>query len=118
MMRPTGNIQQIHICRKAVDFRKYVNGLSGIVQHQLKHNPLSGEYFIFFNRKRDKIRILYWEKSGYVLYGKYLEEDKFTIPSGYGDQVTITIEQLHWLLDGIDINLIKPHPIRNYDLVS
>jgi len=118
MIRPSGTRVQIHICRKAVDFRKHVNGLSSIVQHQFKLNPMSGQMFVFFNRKKDKIRILQWERSGFVLFGKYLEEDHFYLPKGEGDLVNITVEQLNWLIDGVDINLIKPHPERKYDLVS
>ena len=118
MIRPVGTTLEIHICRKAVDFRKQVNGLSSIIQHQLKHNPMSGQLFVFLNRRRDKIRILFWERNGYVLYGKYLEEDRFCLPKGMDELITITIDQLNWLLDGIDISLIKPHPERKYDLVS
>lgn len=118
MIRPSGTRLQIHICRKAVDFRKQVNGLSSIVQHQLKLNPMSGQMFVFLNRRKDKIRILQWERSGFVLFGKYLEEDHFYLPNGEDDLVNITVEQLNWLLDGVDISLIKPHPERKYDLVS
>lgn len=118
MIRPSGTHLQIHICRKSVDFRKQVNGLSSIVQHQLKLNPMNGQIFVFLNRKRDKIRLLQWERSGFVLFGKYLEEDRFFLPKGDGDLTTITVEQLHWLLDGVDISLIKRHPKRHYDLVS
>ena len=118
MIRPTGTGLQIHIYRRAVDFRKQVNGLSGIVQHQLKLNPMSGQLFVFLNRQKDKIRILQWERSGFVLFGKYLEEDRFFLPKGDSDLITITVEQLNWLLDGVDISLINPHPERKYDLVS
>lgn len=118
MIRPSGTALQIHICRKAVDFRKQVNGLSSIIQHQLEHNPMSGQLFVFLNRKKDKIRILHWERNGYVLYGKYLEEDRFFLPKGNGELTSITLEQLNWLIDGVDISLIKPHPERNYDLES
>lgn len=118
MIRPSGPGLQIHVCRKVVDFRKQVNGLSNIVEHQLKLNPMSGQIFVFLNRNKDKIRILHWERNGFVLFGKYLEEDQFFLPKGEGDLISITVEQLNWLLDGVDIDLIKPHPERKYDLVS
>jgi len=118
MIRPSGSDLHIHIYRKAVDFRKQVNGLSSIVQYQLKLNPMSGHLFVFFNRKKDKVKILHWERSGFVIFGKYLEQDRFSIPKSRGEIINITLDQLNWLLDGVDINLIKPHPERKYDLVS
>ena len=116
MIRPSGTALQIHIYRKAVDFRKQVNGLSSMIQHQFNLNPMSGQLFVFLNRKKNKIRVLLWERNGYVLYGKYLEEDKFCLPKGNDDLITVTLEQLNWLLDGVDINLIKSHPERQYDV--
>lgn len=62
--------------------------------------------------------MLQWERSGFVLFGKYLEEDRFYLPNGDGDLLNITVEQLNWMLEGVDISLIKPHPERKYDLVS
>ena len=75
---------------------------------------MNGDLYVFFNRRMDKIRIIYWETNGYVLYGKHLEEDKFYLPSGDNDHVTITGEQLNWLIDGININYFRPHPQRKY----
>ncbi len=116
MIRPDKTLIRVHVCLKPVDFRRQVNGLSMIVQYDLKQNPMSSELFVFFNRKRNKVRVLYWERSGYVLYGKYLEEDKFMVPKSSAQVMTITGEQLNWILDGIDINKMKPHPERHYDL--
>jgi transposase len=79
---------------------------------------MSGHLFVFFNRKKDKIKILHWERSGFVIFGKYLEQDRFSVPKSKGEIMNITVEQLNWLLDGVDINLIKPHPERKYDLVG
>lgn len=116
MIRPSKNLKRIFVYRKPTDFRKQATGLSAVVQYALKHNPLSGDLYVFFNRRANKVRILYWERNGFVLYGKYLEEDKFAVPKATTDEVIITGEQLNWLLDGININLIKPHQPRHYDL--
>lgn len=115
MIRPSVNIDRVFIYRKFVDFRKQVNGLSAIVQYTLKHNPMSGDLYVFFNRKKDKVRIIYWERNGYVLYSKYLEKDTFSLPDGNSDQICITGEQLNWLLDGININYIKPHSALHFN---
>ena len=116
MIRPDKRLPRIFVYRKPVDFRKQANSLSELVQYTLNRDPLSGEIFVFFNRRANKVRILYWELNGFVLYGKYLEKDKFTLPKAKTDQVTLTGEQLNLLLDGVNINLIKPHQPLHYDL--
>jgi len=118
VIRPNKNLSTVFIYRRFIDFRKQVNGLSNLVQYALKRNPMSGDLYVFFNRRMDKVRILYWERSGFVLYGKYLEKDTFSLPRGDADVVSITGEQLNWLLDGIDINLIVPHQRVVYDLAG
>lgn len=116
MIRPDKSVTKVHVGVKPVDFRRLVNGLSMIIQYDFEQDPLCGELYVFFNRQRNKVRILYWEKNGFVLYGKYLEEDKFVLPKTGEEITTITGEQLNWLLDGIDISKIKPHPIRSYQI--
>jgi transposase len=115
MIRPYVQLERVFIYRKFVDFRKQVQGLSAIVQYTLELDPMSGDLYVFFNRRADKIRIIYWDANGYVLFGKYLEEDKFHLPSGGDDDhVCITGQQLNWLIDGININCLRPHPHRQY----
>ena len=118
MIKPEETTFCIYVHAKPVDFRKQVNGLSAVVQCILNHNPMSGDLFVFFNRALNKVRILFWERTGFVLYGKYLEEDKFVLPSSDEQPMRITPEQLRWLLEGININLIKPHKSRHYDLAG
>ncbi len=108
MIRPDKTIPELYIYRKPVDFRKAVNGLSVLIEYELKMDPFKGLY-VFFNRRRDKIKILVWESNGYILFAKYLEQSRFTIPKSSDDIITITGEQLNWLLDGINIDLIKRH---------
>lgn len=118
MIKPEETTYQIYVHVKPVDFRKQVNGLSNIVQCILNHNPMSGDLFVFFNRALDKVRILFWERTGFVLYSKYLEEDNFVLPKTDDQSMCITSEQLRWLLEGININLMKPHKPRRYDLAG
>ena len=118
MIKPEQTNCQIYVHVKPVDFRKQVNGLSNLVQCVLNHNPMSGDLFVFFNRALDKVRILFWERTGFVLYSKYLEEDRFVLPKSNDPSMRITAEQLRWLLEGININLVKPHKSRHYDLAG
>lgn len=114
MIRPDAQLERVFIYRKHVDFRKHVQGLSAIVQYTLELDPMSGDLYVFFNRRADKIRIIYWDSNGYAIFGKYLEEDRFYLPNGDDDQVCITGEQLNWLIDGININYLRPHRKRRY----
>lgn len=116
MIRPSKEIERIYIYRQTVDFRKQVNGLSAIVQHVMQHNPMSGCLYVFFNRALNKVKILYWERNGFVMYSKHLEADRFVLPRSDSDQMQVTGEQLNWLLDGIDISLIVPHEAKEYDI--
>lgn len=113
-MRPSNSLSNICVYRKPVDFRKWINGLSVIVEHELSLSALSGQLFVFFNRARNKVRLLFWEKNGFVVYSKQLEEDKFILPHANADSVVITGEQLNWLLDGLNINLLQRHQERHY----
>jgi transposase len=115
MIRPSKSLKRVFVYRLPVDFRKQVNGLSALVHYDLNHNPMGGDLYVFFNRSADKIRVLYWETNGYVLYGKYLEQDRFIIPTAQDNHVIITGEQLNWLIDGIDLNVMKPHQPVTYE---
>jgi transposase len=103
MMRPDAGLPQVYLCVAPVDFRKSIDGLSLLVEQQLHLNPFEAVLFVFINPRRDKIKILYWEKNGFCLWYKRLEKQHFKWP----DQTTATIvlngEQLNWLLDGFDL---------------
>jgi transposase len=66
MIRPSNDLDVVWLCRNAVDFRKGINGLSVLVEDQLVRDPFNGQLFVFVNRRRDKIKILYWERAGFV----------------------------------------------------
>ena len=77
MMRPSNALPSVYLCMEAVDFRKHIDGLSMLVQEELELDPFSEQLFVFINRGRDKIKILYWERSGFVLWYKRLEKQRF-----------------------------------------
>jgi len=94
----------VFLYRDVVDFRKSINGLSVIVEQQMRLSPLDGSVYVFCNKGRDKLKILYWDKTGFALWYKRLEKDKFKWPRKINQQtLNLTEQQLHWLLNGFDL---------------
>jgi transposase len=71
---------QYYLCPGSCDMRKGFDALCGVVRTEMGRDPLSGEVFIFMNRPRTTLKLLHWERGGFVLYHKRLEEGRFTIP--------------------------------------
>ena len=116
-MRP-GDEVSVSLCREPVDFRKAINGLSILVEEVLERDPFSPQLFVFINRKHDKVKVLYWERSGFVLWYKRLEKARFPWPNADREEVvTLTGRELNWLLDGIDWFRVKPHEELSYESV-
>ena len=117
VMRPSLALTKVYIYRQAIDFRKSHRGLAAIIECELGHNPFDGELYAFTNKQRTKIKCLFWESTGFVLYYKALVEDKFKWPKGDETLLTLTGQQLNWLLDGYDISVMKGHTNRYYESV-
>src|SRR4030042_3089923 len=94
------------------DFRKQINGLSVLVESELKINPFSNYLFIFCSTNRTRLKILYWDKNGFCLWLKRLEKDKFPWPKNAKEAMEIRHEELKMLLDGIDF--FSAHKKLNY----
>lgn len=117
----------IYICRDPVDFRLGINGLSVLVEGSLKFNPFARCLFCFVNKRRNQIKVLYWQKSGFCLWLKRLEEERFKWPFHLGPLedgrartlpvVELDEEQFLWLLDGLDLKHLKPHRALEYRTV-
>ena len=116
-IRPSLSLPQVYLYLKPVDFRKSFLGLSAIVECELGHNPFAGHLYAFTNRQRNKIKCLFWDNTGFVLYYKSLSEEKFKWPKGENDLINITGQQINWLLDGYDISTMKPHKKLQYETV-
>ncbi len=116
-LRPSQHLPMVYLYRHPVDFRKSHRGLTAIVQMELGHDPFSGTLYIFRNRASNKIKIVFWEDNGFVMYYKSLAEEKFRWPEDGEELLTITGEQLNWLIDGYDIASMKPHRILQYESV-
>ena len=120
MMRPSEHLPEVYLCRAAIDFRKGLSALSQFVEAELGQNPFSERLFVFINRRRDAIKILYWERNGFCLWQKRLEEERFHWPHHLGEAQhwTLTGQQLNWLLDGYDLKRLRPHRRLNYATLS
>jgi transposase len=99
------------------DMRKSIDGLCILVSEQLKQNPLSGHMFIFCNRRRTIMKILYWDRNGFCLWHKRLEQDKFRWPKKASEVKEITSRQLQWLIEGLEINQPEAHASLKYETV-
>jgi transposase len=99
---------KFNLFSQPTDMRKGFNGLSGIVSNILEDNPRSGEVFIFINKTRDKIKLLQWQDSGFVLYYKRLEQGAFEL-SQYEElegSIVLSYTKMAIMVDGISIKNI------------
>jgi transposase len=99
------------------DMRKSIDGLCILVSKQLKQDPLSGHMFIFCNRRRTIMKILYWDTNGFCLWQKRLEKDIFRWPKKADEVKEISSRQLQWLIEGLEINQPEAHASLNYETV-
>jgi len=104
----------VYLHRDAIDFRLGVNGLCAIVEHAMKRDPFVRACFAFTNKRRDRIRLLFWHKNGFWLCAKRLEAERFVWPKGIETVVTLSSEQLHWLLEGVDVAALRGHRPLSY----
>jgi transposase len=101
---------RIYLARGATDMRKSIDGLSAVTKQVLEHDPLSGHLFVFCNARRDRIKILYWERSGFWLLHKRLEQGTFAWPvpaESDAKQVELASSDLAALLGGLDVSTAR-----------
>ena len=113
MFRLSANLA-VYLHREAIDFRKSINGLAAIVEHELGRDPFASAVYVFGNRRLDRIKILGWDRNGFWLLHKRLESERFVWPSGNARVIELTVQQLHWLLEGIDLAAMRGHEIIRY----
>ena len=94
----------IYLHRDPVDFRKAVNGLALIVEQQMELSPFSKALFVFCNKSGDRVKVLYWDKTGFCLWYKRLEKDRFRWPRKYSKPI-MNLSEDKWksLLSGYNI---------------
>lgn len=112
------SFEGIYLYRGFVDMRKSINGLSAIVSEEFEVDLFGRHLFVFCNRQRRILKLLYWEATGFALWTKRLEEEKFRWPKRWQvDVIEMTAEQLQMLLEGYDIWQLKPHKKLHYSQV-
>jgi len=118
VIRP-GEAVEVYLCREPVDMRRSIPGLSAFVEQRLGLDPFAKRLVVFCSRRRDKIKILYLERSGFVLWYKRLEKARFPWlgPEATESVVAMTGRELNWLLDGIDLFRVRPHEELRFDSV-
>ena len=100
----------VYLHREPVDFRKAINGSSVIVEEGMGLSPFEPGLFVFCNKRRDKLKVLYWDRTGFCLWQKRLERERFLWPRRHVDEVVLfTPEQFAWLLRGLDVGRLQPH---------
>ncbi|MBK8229373.1 MAG: IS66 family insertion sequence element accessory protein TnpB [Candidatus Eisenbacteria bacterium] len=113
-MRPAEGIQ-VYLCQGAVDMRKSINGLSTLVEGALGLSPFEPALYVFRNRQRDKVKVLYWEGNGFVVWYKRYEKQRVYWPEPTAEGVTtVTGRELNWLLDGYDLSKLRPNRKLSY----
>tara|TARA_X000001036_G_C20513081_1_gene738964 strand:+ start:474 stop:821 length:348 start_codon:yes stop_codon:yes gene_type:complete len=100
---------KVWLYAEPTDMRKAIDGLSLLVAESMEINPSNGEMFVFFNKKNDKLKILYWHINGFIVLYKRLEEESFKIPSNLSTTLEVSTRELGWLLDGLDFSNIQGH---------
>ena len=109
---------QVFLAAGITDMRKSINGLSILVEELLMQDPLSCHLFVFCNRNRDKLKILYWLNNGFWLFYRRLEKQRFIWPRGSEKvSIEITSRELLWLLEGLDISRVTAHKRLDYATV-
>lgn len=104
---------QVWLSPGVTDLRKNIDGLAAIAQFVIKQDPMGQHIFVFSNKHRNKIKILFWDINGFWLFYKRLEKGRFKWPSETSNPVCISRRQLSWLLAGLSIEQAKAHlPIK------
>ena len=101
---------RVYLCLTACDMRRSFDGLHALVRDRLELDPFAGHLFVFSNRRRDRVKILYWDRDGFALWAKRLEEGTYAMPlPGSADERRreITAQELGALLSGIDLSTAK-----------
>ncbi len=113
MFRLNANLA-VYLHRDAIDFRKSINGLSALVEQGLGRDAFAAAVYVFCNRRCDRIKLLGWDRNGFWLLHKRLERERFVWPRENAQVIDLTVQQLHWLLEGIDLSAMRGHEIIHY----
>ena len=111
------NAVKVYLVLGYTDMRKSVNGLSIMLAEHLGFDPLSGHLFVFCNRRKNILKVLYWDRNGFCLWYKRLEKDLYRWPAETVEVLEMGCQELGWLLSGLDVKQSLAHPAAEYQQV-
>jgi transposase len=109
---------RVYLATGVTDLRKSIDGLSMLVADYLDLDVFSGHLFAFCNRKRDMVKVLYWDRNGFCLWHKRLEKDRFVWPETEHDVLSIEARELSWLVEGLPLSQPGAHARLEYSVIS
>ena len=109
---------RVYLATGVTDMRKSINGLSILVADYLELDAFSGHLFAFCNRKREMVKVLYWDRNGFCLWHKRLEKDRFVWPDTEEDVLSIGVRELNWLVEGLSLHQPAAHERLEYSIIS
>lgn len=110
---------KIHLASTAVDMRKSYQTLSVLVKNVLQQDPFCGHLFVFYNKRKDLVKILYWQRNGFCLWQKKLEKATFVLPSAFAQQsLEISPYHLQGFIQGLDCWKVKMAQELHYQRIS
>ena len=100
---------RVYLCTSPCDMRRSFDGLHALVSGAMKLDAFAGHLFVFANRRKDRVKILYWDRDGFAVWAKRLEEGTYAMPFGSDEEPRreITAQELGALLSGIDLSVAK-----------
>jgi len=100
---------RVYLCTSPCDMRRSFDGLQALVTSAMKLDAFAGHLFVFANRRKDRVKILYWDRDGFAVWAKRLEEGTYAMPFAEEDEPRreITAQELGALLSGIDLSIAK-----------
>jgi len=102
------HVMRIYVYAQAADMRNGADGLSGLVKSFMGQDPLSGNLFLFRNRRGNKLKLLYWDRNGYAIWSKHLQRGTFRLPAAAdGSSLEIDVATLTMILEGIDLTSVR-----------
>jgi transposase len=108
---------KVYLGLGATDMRKSIDSLSILVSNHLKQDLFCGHLFVFCNRRRTILKILYWDRNGFCLWHKRLEQDKFRWPESEKQVYEMSSRELRWLIEGLDIHQAQAHGSLEYEAI-
>lgn len=118
-MKAATEFTKILIHKEPVDMRRGINGLCDLVERELMGDLTGKNLFVFAGRRKDSVKVLYFDKSGFCLWQKRLDRDRFPWPKKLPESVvTVTPQMFEWLLEGFDVWKMKPFDEMKFERVS